>query len=429
MRALVTDSSAISPRLYERFIRRAQLRGLLADHLVQGEPYLALNALALTRADHELLCHLTSIFSSAFERAGRSLAASVPILEEIGFPWVAAELLAVEEPRTPVVGRFDFVQDETGRWWLLEFNADTPSGVREAIVADALVHALLPAARTLLTVNGRLASTIAESFCAALQGLAPGSTLGLVTSAGELEDLSQMAFTQELLREPLARYGLEVVLGDAHNLGTSRGRLTLCGRGVDALYRYLPYETMLGTHQFAAIADAVAHGRTLLLNGLFGLLLQNKGTLAWLWAHRNDPDLTEAERSAIRTHLPPTWMIDQVPASADWAQLVVKQVFGREGAEVFFGDELDPPAWSELVRRRTYVAQARVHVQEIEAVVPTSLGMEKQRGSATVGGFAVGGRWAGYYSRFGGRIITSRAKWLATFVESDADESERSASR
>lgn len=417
MRALVSAPDAISPRLYERFIRRAQLRGLLADHLVQGEPYLALNALALSQADQEILCCLTSIFSSAFEKAGRSLAASVPTLEGMGFPWVAAELLAAEEPRTPVVGRFDFVRDANGRWWLLEFNADTPSGVREAIVADALVHTLVPEARALSRVNGGLAPAIVGGFGRALEGLAPGSTLGLVTNAGELEDLSQMAFTQELLREPLAQRGLHVVLGDLRNLGMSHARLSLCGQPIDALYRYVPYETMLGTHQFAAIADAVTHGRVRLLNGLFGLLLQHKGTLAWLWAHRDHAGLSEGERSAIHAHLPPTWMIDQVPASVDRGQLVVKQVFGREGAEVFFGDELGPEAWDELERRRTYVGQARVHVQEVEAVVPTSLGMELQHGSATVGSFAVAGEWAGYYSRFGGRIITSRAKWLATFVE------------
>ncbi len=58
----------------------------------------------------------------------------------MGFPWVAAELLAAERPRMPLIGRFDFVQDSTGQWWLLEFNADTPSGIREGIVVRPLTE-------------------------------------------------------------------------------------------------------------------------------------------------------------------------------------------------------------------------------------------------------------------------------------------------
>ena len=417
MRALVTDPSALQPARYERFVRRSQLSGLLPDHLVEGEPYLALNALVLDESESALLKRLTATFSSIFDKAGRALAGNVPGLEEMGFPWVAAELLAAEPPRTPIVGRFDFLCDQAGHWWLVEFNADTPSGIREALVADRLVRELLPAGRGLRRPNDGMDQRLVARFCAALGDLPPGSALGLVTNSGELEDLAQMAFTQALLRGPLGAHGIEVVLGDAHNLSSSHRGIALCGHRIDALYRYLPYESMLGTPHFSAIADAAAAGNLGVLNGLFGLLLQHKGALAWLWSHRDDPLFSPSERLAIGVYLPPTWMIEEVPADVDRRALVVKQVFGREGEEVFFGDELDDDAWRELVRRKTYVAQQQVDVQPVEAAVPTSLGPEVRRGTATVGSFALSGTWGGYYSRFGGRIITSRAKWLATFVE------------
>ena len=57
--------------------------------------------------------------------------------------------MARETRRLPLIGRFDFVQDVTGRWRLLELNADTPSGVREGIVCDRLVSELLPEAQGL----------------------------------------------------------------------------------------------------------------------------------------------------------------------------------------------------------------------------------------------------------------------------------------
>jgi glutathionylspermidine synthase len=174
---------------------------------------------------------------------------------------------------------------------------------------------------------------------------------------------------------------------------------------------------MFGTAPFALIYDAVQSGRLRLLNGLGGLLLQHKGLLAWLWEHRDDPALAIDERHAIDEHLPPTWDIDRCPPGERMEDLVAKQVFGREGEEVYFGEDMTPVAWETLRQRQTYVAQRRIHVGEIAAAVPTSLGPEVMKGHATVGCYAVGGEWAGYYTRMGGKIITSHAKWLATFVE------------
>lgn len=416
MHILIQDPGAISAALYRRFARRAQLQGLLPDQVVDGEPYLALNALVLDAADHALLARLTETFAAAFQKAGERLAADVPGLVEMGFPWLAAELLAAEPPRRPLVGRLDFVRDEDGRWWLLELNADTPSGVREAIVADELAHALLPT-DGLARPGAALAPSLIAAFRAALAGAPRGRALGLVTTTSMLEDLAQMAFTRELLAGPLGERGIEVVLGDLDNLAATRRGLTLCGRPLGALYRYVPFEGMLGSPAFAAIYEAVAAGHLALLNGLYGLLLQHKGVMSWLWAHRDDERLGDEERAAIRRHLPPTWPIDAYPEEEAQASLVAKQVFGREGEEVFFGEDLAPEAWTALVRRRTYVAQRRVRVVELAGAVPTSVGFERRSGHASVGCFAVDGRWAGYYTRFGGKVITSRAKCLATFVD------------
>ena len=80
------------------------------------------------------------------------------------------------------------------------------------------------------------------------------------------------------------------------------------------------------------------------------------------------------------------------------------------------GAELADDSWQELRRRRTYVAQRRVEIAQVEAAVPTSRGGERWRGGATVGAFTVEGEWAGYYARFGGRVTTNRSKWLGTLV-------------
>jgi glutathionylspermidine synthase len=403
VRTLLTDRAA-PPALYRRFVRRCQLQGLLADHLVAGEPYLALNALVLGRDDVAELRRLTELFARAFEIAARALREDVPGLIAMGFPWVAAELLAAELPRTPLVGRFDFARDADGAWQLLEYNADTPSGLRETIVADRLVAELLPAARGLCRPSECLEEMLVDAFDAAIDQPGP---LGLVTSAGELEDLSQIAFLGDLLRARLAERDIEVVIGDADNLRAGVRGATLLGRRIGALYRLLPFEGMLGTHGFAALYDAVLSRRLTLLNGLYGFLLQHKGVMAWLWEHRRD---------LVAGHMPATWTIGEAPAEEPREGLVAKQVFGREGEEVHFGAELSDADWEALRRRGGYVLQRRVPVLEVEAVVPTSLGSALWRGHATVGAYTVAGRFAGFYTRFGPKVITARSKWLATLA-------------
>jgi glutathionylspermidine synthase len=414
VRALLTDPAQLSPARYRRFVRRCLVHGLLSDHLVAGEPYLALNAVVLGPSDLAELRRLTEAFSAAFEVAGRALRRDVPALVAMGFPWVAAELLAAEPPRQPVVGRFDFVRDHDGHWWLLEFNADTPSGLREAVAGDAAVAALLPAARDLLQPSRCLAPLLRQAFASALAG---ARRLGLVTSAGELEDLSQIVFLGQLLRADLARRGVDLVVGDADNLRATARGTRLCGRPVDALYRLLPFEGMLGTPAFAALYEAVLAGRLRLLNGLYGFLLQHKSVMAWLWAHR--PHLDGPARAAVERHLPPTWSLADLPPDEPPAGLVAKQVFGREGEEVFFGADLSDDDWAALARRGGYVAQRRVRVAELDALVSTALGPAVWRGHPTVGAFTVRGRFGGFYTRFGPRLTTVRSKWLATFVEPD----------
>jgi glutathionylspermidine synthase len=421
--AIGPSGAASGEAHYRRFARRAQCGALLADNLVRGEPYLSPDPLVLTTADDTLLRRLTTTFARAFDWAAREIVADVPALEEMGFPWVAAQLLQTELPRRPTIGRFDFVQDTAGGWRLLEYNADTPSGIREAIGGEEAVLTVSPSARRFARPNVGLRDALVGGFAEATQNLDSGATLGLVTNAGELEDVGQTAYLRHVLTDSMAARGIRIVLGDVDNLRSRQAGLYLGDARVDALYRLFPFESTFGTAPFAAIYDAVASGRLVLLNGLFGLLLQHKGLMAWLWARRADAILSDEERAGVQEHLPPTYNV------ADWnaprsgpdgredLDVVVKQVFGREGEEVFFGSDLTSEQWQVFRQRRTYIVQRRVPVIARQLAVASSDAARAPRGYATIGSFVVNGRWAGYYSRFGGMITTSQAKWVATLKE------------
>ena len=89
-------------------------------------------------------------------------------------------MLDGEHPARASHAGLHFVCDQQGHWWLLEFNADTPSGVREAIVVDRLVFDLWPGDR-LRRPSDQLARSLVVAFQGALAQAAvgPGEALGL----------------------------------------------------------------------------------------------------------------------------------------------------------------------------------------------------------------------------------------------------------
>jgi glutathionylspermidine synthase len=410
---------------WEAFLLDAIPAGPLPDFWLYGEPYPALNGIVLDPDEHDALVDVTTQFARIFYKAVSRLMGDAPALERFGFPWVALELLGREPPDQPfVVGRFDFVLDRRGVWQLLEYNADTPSGAREAIAVEGVIARHLGV--TLPRTGPYLGAALRRSFRRALAGIsggngvagsAGGAVLGIVTDAGYGEDLAQTVFLTRHLAPALAGRGIALVFADVDNLTYTRGRLCLLGRPLDALYRYYPFETLLGQQAFVDIFAAVAAGRLRLLNGLRGLLAQNKGVLAWLWQHRDDDAIfTSKEQRTIAAHLPAVRWIDDVPAHENRQALVLKQAFGREGEEVYFGDRLAADDWERCRTWGSYVVQRRVDVDPLTAVVRTSRGPEVQSLWPAVGSFVVRDAWAGYYTRLGGPITKASAKFVPTFV-------------
>ena len=412
----------------------------MPDFLLHGEPYPALNAVVLSQPEHRQLVGLTRVFARIFLKATDRLAGDPVELERMGFPWVAAELLAAELARESgrplVLGRFDFFLEPGRGWQLLEYNADTPSGARETGVVEGLIQRSLrrhwrarAQVQDLQGTGALLRRSIRRAFAAALAQPPPspqegGGVLGIVTDAGYAEDLAQAVFLRRLLagtqRRALGVPWREVVAGDVDNLHLRGNRLWLIDRPLDALYRYYPFETLLGQQAFADLFTAVTQGRLLLLNGLRGLLAQNKGLLAWIWQRRDDRHVFNArERDAIQNHLPAAEWIGTQAAQPLQArrELVLKQVFGREGEEVYLGDRLSDEEWAQCARWSSYIVQRRVHAQPLPAVVQTAQGPAASEYWPCVGSFTAAGGWAGYYTRLGAPITSARAKYVATLIE------------
>ena len=91
---------------------------------------------------------------------------------------------------------------------------------------------------------------------------------------------------------------------------------------------------------------------------------------------------------------------------------------GREGDSVAFGTTVDAAGWEARLLEGGYVVQravAAVPVSDVEVVGDTV--REVAPRYACVGGFAIGGRFGGCYTRLDGPITTGQATYVATLRE------------
>ncbi|HZR99304.1 MAG TPA: glutathionylspermidine synthase family protein [Chloroflexota bacterium] len=421
MYTLASELAAADPAAFgarwTSYLHEAALRYFLYDNTVAGERYLALNALVVEPATLAQLVAATETLGRVFARATRAVQHDRPTLERLGFPWAVAEML-LHEPQAPLLsplGRFDFLLDEAGEWRLLEYNSDTPSGVRETIGAERLIYRALAQRGRHVRLGAWLAARTRRAFARLLAAAPrPVRRLGLVTDAGYAEDLAQLLFLREVLR-PL---GVDLALGDVDNLSVRRGRVHVVGREVQALYRLYPIERLYGHPVFAGLMDAALAGRVWLLNPVAALLAQDKALMAWIWARRDDPLFPPAERAAIARHLPETYLVTDTPPGLDRRAFVVKEFFGREGEEVYLGERIDDADWERCRAWRTFVVQRLVRSQMVDDVIWKDEGPTLVRSIPCVGSYLAGERWGGLYVRLGDRVTTNRARHVGAFSES-----------
>jgi glutathionylspermidine synthase len=317
--------------------------------------------------------------------------------------------------RASLLGRFDCLLDLNGTWQVIEYNADTPSGIREASALEPAIAHLHPGSQSVSHGLARqLVRTLQRRLAAAPR---PVHVVGIVSSHSWLEDMAQATWLGQLLRKA----GIQAIVGDVTDLTVRRGRILLRGTPIDALYRFYPVERLYRHPIFASLCEAAIDGRLLLLNGLRSFLAQSKVCLAWLWANRSLLD--NARCAAVERHLPHTLLARDPAAAGLLHNSVVKHVNGREGDSVVFGDTLDPSTWEARLLEGGYVIQRAVASPAVSDFEVDDLQRELRLLSpryACVGAFCIGGRFGGCYTRLDGPVTSSRATYAATLLRTAA---------
>jgi glutathionylspermidine synthase len=395
-------------------VANAGLTDLNLDTWAGGRRYLSLAAISLTNDEARQLRYVTVQFSKLLDQAVNGILEDTDWWSSLAWPWPAIELARQERAQPSLYGRFDCLLDEQGDWQIIEYNADTPSGGREASGLEPAIAKLFPGQRPLSPrLRGRLVTTICSRIA---QHQRPIKLVGIVSAHSWLEDIAQATWLANLLRNA----GQPALVGDITDLASQRGRITLRGQPIDALYRFYPVERLYRHAIFASLAEATIDGTLLVLNGLRGFLAQSKACLAWLWANRHA--LSSEAEDAIERHLPATVLARDAQAAGLLQNGVLKHVNGREGDSVVFGGDVSGAMWEERLLEGGYVVQRAVKSPAVHDVAVDDLRRRMDCVGpryACVGAFSIGGRFGGCYTRLDGPITSARATYAATLRELD----------
>lgn len=424
-----------SPRRFCGVVRLLNEHAALHDGLfesnVQGRPYVGFNGLVLTASERNELVYLTEAFSAIMTKALAAIVEAPPaVLRALGWPEHLEYALRHEPPNrslTPI-GRFDFALDRAGVWRLMEFNSDTPSGSQEVTLVEERQWPYLSRLSARLSrLNPNIGPDMAHALYqeALYAPVPPGRPevegprypprIGFVVQGRHLTDLAQVTY----YARSLEGLGLDCVISDISNLSLMGGHLYLMGRAVDAVYRLYPVEYFALEPLFAAYLQTNLNGWLKCLNNLRGFFAQSKAVMAWVWQQRASGLFSAEEREVIERHLPETYLLEDLPEQFDYSGYIVKEFYGREGAEVYNGANLSFEGWLQCREWRTFVAQRRIEIAPVEHVLPSKDWREIEliESFPCVGSYIMGERWTGCYTRIGGLITKSDAQFIPTLVE------------
>jgi glutathionylspermidine synthase len=244
------------------------------------------------------------------------------LFSQMGIPgWAVPRIKETWESEPPMVyGRFDFAYGHDGVPRLLEYNADTPTGLLESAAVQwhwakdvfgegvdqwNLLHEMLVGRWRELAQNGRL----------------PGERLHMLHTSAEQsgEDFMTIGYMAEVARA--ANLMSEIVAIESLGYIEGEGFVDTAGRPVRTAFKLYPWEWMM-REDFAQ--QALEHmgdgrGQTTWIEPIWKMLWSNKGILPVL--HRLFPE---------NPHVLPAFFDGEQPESL--TSFVRKPLLAREGA-------------------------------------------------------------------------------------------------
>ncbi|MFT7836214.1 hypothetical protein Q5530_08670 [Saccharothrix sp. BKS2] len=314
-------------------------------HRLVGRPFFLQDSVA-----HEIAADVLALFDLLSTLPARFFGGSFTrYAAALGIPPEEAALMSADRP--PRHGRADLYR-VGDRFRLLELNAGAHLGGVD-LGELARVMQETPDFKPFAQAHGLGHHNPIEKL---LDAVGRDRTIAFLEEGGML---ARFAKGFASIQEACAHHGVDVLLGELHELTVREGHLHLRGTKLDVAVRYFSAKQAVG------YADVLTKGhKTELYTPLSSYYYDNKSTLALLSERREE--LTDAEKALVDKLLPWTRYLKDVPRDqvrADRENLIVKSAGEFAAKGVHPGWLVTDREWAALldeVEGDAYVVQERV---------------------------------------------------------------------
>lgn len=377
--------------------------GVFTWDRVAGGEYALADLARISYAERRELALATEALGAIYERLAAALCngGMGTVLQEIGIPAAMLPLLEEPLPRATVVGRFDFLRTPAG-WKMIEFNADTPSGIVEAFYVNPLVCNAVGAEDPNQGCEEQLRSALRRMVADA--GRPVFSALGW-----HEEDRGNVQYLMQLAGDAARFVPLE-------ELRIWQDGLYAWGAQpmeVAWLFRLHPWELLAGECDVDGyptgeqLLRLIARGKLQCWNPPAALVCQSKATQALIWGlYEAGEFFTKEELKSIAAYMLPTYLENRFYDTP----CVEKPIFGREGGGVRI---LWPGTVAAADDSGAFVGQTRIYQQYVPMETrETETLAGRIIGQLLWGSFLVDGRAAAVLARLGGTVTDDGAFYL-----------------
>lgn len=364
--------------------------GMRARNLYFGERPLCtvLRPLFHTAADYAYLSERTTLMLGVFRKASEAALRDPKILAQLSLTPEETELISIPtgyQTNIPTA-RLDsfFQQDAHGRYRLnyIEFNGESPAsmGYSDVLAELFLETPLMQRFQEQYDVRSVQARPWAADALLRIYAQWRGNSSDRPRMA--IVDWAGVPTTPEfhILAAWFARYGIRTIICTPDELEFRSGRLHAAGEHVDFVYkRVLTTELLRRYGLDHPMIHALRAGAICLANPFTCKLLHKKASFALLSDEQNAHLFTQAERDAIRQHIPWTRVvserhtldshgerIDLLPwAMRNQERLVLKPNDEYGGTGVLIGWETDSSTWERALvaaLEEPSIIQQRAHI-------------------------------------------------------------------
>lgn len=389
-----------------------------------GSEYALYDCYALRQTNIDSIKQATQEAYDIFKKVNHLIRdASDETMLDLGFPKKAIPYLRMTTlPYETVIGRFDFVETNEGLK-ILEFNADTPTFIRELFQVNGVVCHKFQFQDPNHSEEEALGKAIRNSVfhCAIDLDVHHHPYVVFTAHEDDIEDLETMKYLLNVAKikqsafVPLRK--LQVVPGE--------GVYDPSGKKIDILYRHTyPMEALLEdvTEDHYPIGidfmNLVMEKKVGMLNPISAFLMQSKAVMALIWGmyEQRHPFFHEEEHRTIARYFLPTYL-DEEPFLETGETYVSKPAFGREGDTVQVKRDGTVLFSQQDKTYEQYVKVFQKYVDLPKTTISTEEGLKEAH--LLIGSFVVTEKASAFGLRAGAKITDNLSYFLPCGVKGE----------